>query len=239
MYMEHSFTALIQAVFTHPWDEQSRQLLRQAQKENPCIQEIHRNVGESIYLAGSPVTHVYLLTRGVCHVVSVSCNGYYSTLYVNSAPTQYGLLEKLADKSAYSATLLSASGDCGLLMIPADTFVELLEQNPSAMIYILRSQAIDMDYNLDNNLRRAMLSPKERLILFLYESASTSLLPFTFRLSRTDLSTLLAINLRTLYRYTDALVAEGALSLRRGKLCVTEENLVRLRELSAVIYEIL
>lgn len=239
MHMEQNFAELIHAVFTRPWDERSQMLLRQVQKENNCIQEIQRGRGESIYLAGSPVTHIYLLTKGICHVVSVSCNGQYSTLYVNEAPTQYGLLEALADKPAYSATILSASVDCRLLMIPADTFVELLEQNPSAMIHILRSQAVDMDYNLDNNLRRAMLSPKERLILFLYESSSTSPLPFTFRISRADLATLLAINLRTLYRYTDALVAEGALSLWRGKLCITEENLARLHELSSDIYEIL
>ena len=236
--MDQSFAQLIQAVFTRPWDEHSQMLLRQAQKENTCIQEIHR-LGKSIYLAGSPVTHIYLLTKGICHVVGVSCSGQYSTLYVNDAPTQYGLLETLAGKPTYSATVLSASVDCRLLMIGADAFVEMLEQNPSAMIHILRSQAIDMDYNLDNNLRRAMLSPKERLILFLYESSSTGPLPFTFQISRADLATLLAINLRTLYRYTDALVAEGALSLWRGKLCITEENLSRLHALSSGIYDIL
>ncbi len=237
--MDQSFAQLIQAVFTRPWDEHSQMLLRQAQKENTCIQEIHRGLGKSIYLAGSPVTHIYLLTKGICHVVGVSCSGQYSTLYVNDAPTQYGLLETLAGKPTYSATVLSASVDCRLLMIGADAFVEMLEQNPSAMIHILRSQAIDMDYNLDNNLRRAMLSPKERLILFLYESSSTGPLPFTFQISRADLATLLAINLRTLYRYTDALVAEGALSLWRGKLCITEENLSRLHALSSGIYDIL
>ena len=42
---------------------------------------------------------------------------------------------------------------------------------------------------------------------------------------------MLGINLRTLYRYTDKLVAAGALSLERGKLCITQENHIQLEKL--------
>ena len=75
-----------------------------------------------------------------------------------------------------------------------------------------------------------LVSKEESLVVYLYQH-SRGALPLRLRTTRPALAGMLGINLRTLYRYTDKLVAAGALSLERGKLCITQENHIQLEKL--------
>lgn len=237
--MKQSFSNLIEVIFNHPWNEESQRLLKQVQGEYPSICRIFRQTGEYVYQMGNPATHVYLLVSGNCNVVCISLDGNYSTLYINEAPTQYGLMETLSERDLYSATILATSDDCSLIKIPAPLFKELLRQNPSAMMRILCSEEKIMAHNLDNNLRRVVLSHRQRLILYLYESSIIHPLPYSIKMDRTTLAATLGINLRTLYRYTDALAEKKALSIQKGKLCITKTNMHTLTQLAREIYMII
>ena len=75
-----------------------------------------------------------------------------------------------------------------------------------------------------------LVSKEESLVVYLYQHIRGAL-PLRLRTTRPALAGMLGINLRTLYRYTDKLVAAGALSLDRGKLCITQENHIQLEKL--------
>ena len=94
---------------------------------------------------------------------------------------------------------------------------------------VIGSLAQQLYFNLETNSRKVLVSKEESLVVYLYQH-SRGALPLRLRTTRPALAGMLGINLRTLYRYTDKLVAAGALSLERGKLCITQENHIQARK---------
>ena len=126
-----------------------------------------------------------------------------------------------------------------MLLLPNNSLLDLVGDDPRALLYLLRSLASSLDYGLHLNARRLLFTRKQQLILYLHEYVSTRSIPCRLTMSRPKLAALLGINLRTLYRYTDELIAQGALSVQNGKLTVHAEHAEMLKSLADQIYAIL
>ncbi len=233
--MDQAIPDLVISMLNGEWDPHDRQHLKKLQQPSHPIKLRRYHAGKSIYFVDSDSKYIYILLSGICHVISTSAEGRYSTIYVNTPPIVFGLTEALNDRRQYTASIIAAS-DCQLVEIPSDIFLNSIRNHPAVLFRLLQSQAATMEYSLNSIAQRLLFSKKEQLILYLYDSAVMSELPHSIPLSRPKLSALLGINLRTLYRYTDSLIALRALSTRDGKLCILCENWEVLQQLASKIY---
>lgn len=236
--MKSSFSDLLIAALDGKWDPDCAQCLFALQHAGcPAVMRTYK-AGEAIYHATAKVSSIFILIQGCCHVISTSSDGQYSTIYVNSTPTIFGLTELLNGRAQYTASVI-ANTSCKMLLLPNNSLLDLVGDDPRALLYLLRSLASSLDYGLHLNARRLLFTRKQQLILYLHEYVSTRSIPCRLTMSRPKLAALLGINLRTLYRYTDELIAQGALSVQNGKLTVHAEHAEMLKSLADQIYAIL
>lgn len=236
--MRQYISELVVELFMSDWNKKCESLLKKILEAYPSVRDIKCHKGEIVYRADNSVIDVFLLIEGYCHIISTSSFGVNTTLFINKAPIEFGLLEALIGREEYSASLIAASESCRVIKIPKDLFLASIKESTPALLVLIKSQAQAMEYNLNMNLRRNILSRKEQLILYLYENAVLNEIPYKFAIDRLNLSNILGINLRTLFRYTDTLVSAGALSKAKGKLVVTAKNLEVLSRIANDIYDI-
>ena len=141
----------------------------------------------------------------------------------------YGLSETFSGDTRFGATI-RAKTDCCVLEIAVAPFLAAVQHDVVLANIVIGSLAQQLYFNLETSSRKVLVSKEESLVVYLYQH-SRGALPLRLRTTRPALAGMLGINLRTLYRYTDKLVAAGALSLDRGKPCITQENHIQLEKL--------
>ena len=107
-----------------------------------AIGEIHRRfyqhgyaAGETIYLAGDPATHLYVVARGKVKLIRHSASGQDVLLDILVAGEFFGSLSALGD-TEYPDTA-QALTQCCTLAIAADDFQEVLRSYPSVALATL------------------------------------------------------------------------------------------------------
>ena len=185
--------------------------------------------GRLFYEVGDEIRTVHILIHGISNVIVHSFDGTTFTLYENDGFTMCGLSETFSGDMRFGATI-RAKTDCCVLEIAVAPFLAAVQHDVVLANIVIGSLAQQLYFNLETNSRKVLVSKEESLVVYLYQH-SRGALPLRLRTTRPALAGMLGINLRTLYRYTDKLVAAGALSLERGKLCITQENHVQLEKL--------
>ena len=171
--------------------------------------------GRLFYEVGDEIRTVHILIHGISNE--------------NEGFTMYGLSETFSGDMRFGATI-RAKTDCCVLEIAVAPFLAAVQHDVVLANIVIGSLAQQLYFNLETNSRKVLVSKEESLVVYLYQH-SRGALQLRLRTTRPALAGMLGINLRTLYRYTDKLVAAGALSLERGKLCITQENHIQLEKL--------
>lgn len=185
--------------------------------------------GRLFYEVGDEIRTVHILIHGISNVVVHSFDGTTFTLYENDGFTMYGLSETFSGDTRFGATI-RAKTDCCVLEIAVTPFLAAVQHDVVLANIVIGSLAQQLYFNLETSSRKVLVSKEESLVVYLYQHRRGAL-PLRLRTTRPALAGMLGINLRTLYRYTDKLVAAGALSLDRGKPCITQENHIQLEKL--------
>jgi len=178
--------------------------------------------------AGDPADTICILLEGICKVIVSNSIGNVMTVDVMGAPQIFGLSELVLEQKRYSASVI-ASGNCKLLFIPCQHFLELLHGNQACYVHIARYFAYLAVRNMDSVEEKALLSKKDQFISYLFNRCKDQPLPYTLEESRTDTASVLHLNLRTLFRYLSELQSEEMLTIVHGKIIITEANTKKLR----------
>ena len=197
----------------------------------PSVRLLKLPKGAAFINSGLPVTRVYLLLAGKCHIVKYSADGkgvIADTMY----PIQmFGLYELLGRVPAYRATVTTAAASV-LLDIPADYFLDGLRGDMQTAMLVMEYLAGVMERSIALSDRKLFNSDLQNLVLYFCQQCYGQTLPYTVPASRKTISEEVNINLRTLYRYLDKLKQRDCLSVVRGKLVISEEQHARLEQLA-------
>lgn len=127
--MKSSFSDLLIAALDGKWDPDCAQCLFALQQAGcPAVMRTYK-AGEAIYHATAKVSSIFILIQGCCHVISTSSDGQYSTIYVNSTPTIFGLTELLNGRAQYTASVI-ANTSCKMLLLPNNSLLDLVGDDP-------------------------------------------------------------------------------------------------------------
>lgn len=183
----------------------------------------------TILSAFDSLEKIYLLLEGSVYVIINANNGSMIVADTLEAPQLFGLSELLKDDEIYTASL-TAKSDCKIVSIPCKTFLMLLEEYPDLYPLIARYLAKLAAHNMFFMQDRSLFNNHDRLGLFLYNTASLSSLPCTIKETREQLSLLLHLNNRTLYRYIDEFKRKGYLSIDDHKITIHKNHYQKLKK---------
>ena len=186
-------------------------------------------VNEYIIRALDPLEYVYLLLKGSVSVIVTANNGGMIVADTLDAPQLLGLSELMTYGDVCEADVV-ARNRCKVVKIPCETFQRLLEEDkniyPVIATYLAELARRNMYYAQD----RTLFNNRERFGLFLYDRASVSPLPCTIKETREQLSLLVHLNMRTLYRYIEEFNKNGYLTLSEHKITIDKDNYDKLDE---------
>lgn len=190
--------------------------------------------GDTVIYRDDNATHVYILVRGKANIVNVNSLGLDVILDEVEPPEILGLIEVLNNKSRYTAYVI-ADTSCTFLRISADDFINNVKNDAELCFAMLKYMNQVTVHNMDSREIKSLVQPKDILINYLYNISINANLPFTIKDTREKISSSLHINLRTLHRYVHEFASKNLITLNRGKIMITRENLKRLSEENEVI----
>jgi len=188
----------------------------------------------TIIYRNDKITHIHILLKGKANIVNTNSLGLDVILDQVKPPELLGLVEVLNDTSYYTAYVI-ADTDCTLLKVPVDEFINCVKNDAELCFALLKYLNRVAIHNMDSREIKSLVRPKDLLINYLYTISINSELPFTVKETREKISSSLHINLRTLHRYIREFESKNLITLSRGKIIITKENLKRLSEENEVI----
>lgn len=141
-----------------------------------------------------------------------------------TAPQCFGLVEAFADTPLLCGVKALTEGSCYALS-PEDP----LFKDREVLEFLLRYISTLYVEEMGRSAREKNLSGKERVLYTLYRMAQGPL-PYTLPLTREDLSDLLAIPSRSLYRYLKELEEEGFFKRTGGKIIIDKDHFSKIGE---------
>lgn len=188
----------------------------------------HYHAGGLICLRDTPVSYVHILLKGNAVTQNVTADGKVSGWISFSAPTFIGDLEVLSGEYRYAASV-SAATDCLLAYWPASEFMDAAMENSSLLLLFARVLA-RKDYKISTNHGRIPFrSNLERTAMYLIQyclGASSSVNGvYVVNMTRSQIAGNVFYSKKTLDRCLRRLQDKGALSIVRGKVHITGEQL--------------
>lgn len=171
----------------------------------------------------SPVNKVLILIQGNVQIHNYSIDGNKSIQGIMPAPEFFGLIEALTDTSVYTSSVVAA-GPVTAVTVPVPLLEKALRTNIELANVIIKKLAQFANIKMDEAVEENTQKPIDTLILFLYKYTEGKKLPHTILMKRSELSGLLHIELRTLYRYLNTLQNRNFCKLSYGKIVITKEN---------------
>ncbi len=135
---------------------------------------------------------------------------------MNAPPPQL-----FSGKRVFSAST-SAVDRCFFAAVPKAAFLEALSADPLLSGFMPHYFARLIEAAGAINSYRLLTTKYETVLLYLYAQRRDRKLPAMLPITRGALAKLLGVSLRTLFRCTDRLQAEGCVCIRRGRLVITE-----------------
>lgn len=178
--------------------------------------------GEMLLYPDSDEYAILFLESGTVEVSRFDMEGERILQSFMAAPQCFGLVEAFADTPLLCGVKALTEGSCYALS-PDDP----LFKDREVLEFLLRYISTLYVKEMGRSAREKNLSGKERVLYTLYRMAQGPF-PYTLPLTREDLSDLLAIPSRSLYRYLKELEEEGFLMRVRGKVVLDEEHIARI-----------
>ena len=192
-------------------------------KYNEYIIEYNKN--ETIINVKEPVDYVYFLLDGQASIWGEIewANNIIAYIYPNEL---LGLLEILNEIDTYTAFVL-AETKCRVFRIPRDTFIDMLQTDCDLCYKTLKLLGRMTSKNMEDANIKKLFSHYDIIGYYLFLQSKHKL-PYTCYYTRSQLSEILNINLRTLYRNISLLEEDGLLNIKKGKIIVDKENFTKL-----------
>ncbi len=189
--------------------------------------------GSTICLGEAPVKYVHLVLTGTVSAQNVTVTGKVSNWLHMPSPTFIGDLEVLAEHHCY-ATNVVTSGGCVLARWPVDQFMAAILEYPKLLLLLSRVLA-KKNYGLSVSRGHAAFRPNlEKTVIYLLQYCETapheSGSPYVVQKTRTEISSEAFFSLKTLERCLYRLRDAGMLSIAKGKVYISEEQLVLLEK---------
>lgn len=168
------------------------------------------------------VDSIYILVQGHATVFGEldHCNGIISHI----EPLEIlGLLELLCSIEKYTAFVI-AHTNCQVVKIPVSMFNEMIKSNSELCYQVLLILGKMTAINMQEAATKRLFPLPEDLIGYYFYLQSSSKRPYICTYTREQLSEILNINLRTLYRHLYSLKTKNFISITRGKITITDEN---------------
>lgn len=165
-----------------------------------------------------------LLDSGTVEVSRYAQDGSRILQSFMTAPQCLGLIESLTESPVLSGVKAVTAGRYYSLSLKDPLF-----QKPEVLMLLLRYLASLSEETMRQNAEEKHLSKKDRLAYAIYKNTKAPF-PATLPLKREDLADLLAIPMRSLYRYLNELEEEGCIFRKNGKIFVSEEGHQKLAE---------
>lgn len=180
---------------------------------------------------GAPVDYIVFLVRGNTRVYSYFKNGKRIEMDVISAPYLIGEMELLSNKDTYQSSV-EAYGPCSCFMIPIDIYEECMNDVVFANKVSVRMAS--MLVHRSNKSGSDLAYPNEGVLLryfleLLEENPSTPEFCLMNQ-TRRRLSERTGIAERTLNRLLSKFDESGLISIRRGKICLSQDKYESLSE---------
>lgn len=174
--------------------------------------------GDVLMYPDSAEFSILLLESGTVEVSRYAQEGERILQSFMTAPQCLGLIESLTESPVLSGVKAVTAGRYYSLRLRDPLF-----QKPEVLMLLLRYLAGLSEETMRKNAEEKHLSKKDRLAYAIYKNTKAPF-PATLPLKREDLADLLAIPMRSLYRYLNELEEEGCIFRERGKICVNEDG---------------
>lgn len=203
-----------------------------AEQEN----QIHRvtvKKGGYVLKAGTPCDAVYFLLRGKVVGEFYTTGGKAHSFMDFSQMHTLGDHELFCGEEEYAASLC-AEKDCVLLKMPAKSYMDWVQKDANALNMRVRNILAVM--SLERKIDREYLQKggRERLNLLLirfYENGTKDAKGVLLvRNTQTELADKIGINVRSVQRCVAALVQEGYVTLKKGKMTLNREQYEKLKQ---------
>ena len=189
--------------------------------------------GHYVLMAGSPSDTVYFVLKGQVSGLDYSRKGEAYSFMDFTHMYVIGDFEVFHDYAEYSVSI-RAEQDCEMLKIPSDRYLQWIRHDENALF--LRISNILSVLTAERKVYRKYLhmSCKERLAMLLatyYEEGKkdeTGLLKV--RETQSELANKIGFNVRSVQRGITSLEKEDQLSTAGGKIFVTHEQYLKLRQ---------
>lgn len=180
--------------------------------------------GDQLMYPDSAEFSILLLETGTVEVSRYAQDGNRILQSFMTAPQCLGLIESLTESPVLSGVKAVTAGRYYSLSLKDPLF-----QKPGVLMLLLRYLAGLNEETMRQSAAEKHLSKKDRLAYAIYKNTKAPF-PATLPLKREDLADLLAIPMRSLYRYLNELEEEECIFRERGKIFVGEEEHKRLEE---------
>ncbi|MEG1887324.1 MAG: cyclic nucleotide-binding domain-containing protein [Oscillospiraceae bacterium] len=222
---------MLSSAFDIPGETQDTAVMEQAEHdllEKGCHFR-HLYSGEVFIHSGFCACKVCILLRGSAKVICYNNSGLASIQDRLIAPQMFGLMEAIDGRISYAASV-EADSPSYIMEVPVHLFRSLIDECNSAAQVIIRNLCYMAVRNMNNVEYYALNRPQETLVLYLYRSCMGQPLPYVLTSNRKLLAEILHINLRSLYRYLNELKSDGVCNTVKGKITITQEAFVKLKE---------
>lgn len=189
---------------------------------------IHFSEKELLLDQGQELNHIIYLAQGSVEVNQYSHEGRrYIPTYLH-APQFLGLIEYLTNLDLIYSQIRSLTEGSYLFLSTRE--MDTLLQDPFLSQYFIKYLAYLNQSNFSKRSKERILNKKMRLLDFLYEIAAYSSPPVEISLNKEDISDILQIPYRSLYRYLRELEKEDFFIRRGQSIWIYENHKKRIRE---------
>lgn len=184
------------------------------------------------------VEHVYILIKGELKVINEFENG---SIYIfsNILPISFiGELEVLSGEPTFALTI-EAFTDSAALRIPAADFEKWLESDPHLLLLTARILAKKMYPTSAQNgivLFRPGISKLQSFIINAYQKNLPQGGTLLIAKKRQQIADEIGIGIKTIHRSVQKLNQDGLISLRKGKIQITQDQYLKILAIATQEY---
>lgn len=187
--------------------------------------------GYMLIQAGMPCEYVYIILKGKVSGLDLQMLGNVYMFMEYSETEVLGDYEVFGDIKDYRVTI-RATAPCELLAISASVYLKWMKEDINALFMRTRNLMSNLTYQTSEERKYRFLGCKERLILYLIEVFERVPKRSFCKIKKTqpELAERIGFTVRTIQRNIQSLEKDGLITTELGKICLTKEQYLRLKE---------
>lgn len=189
----------------------------------------HHKADSYVFRVFQPIKYIHLLLDGKCCVEKYNQSGQLFTDSTRDALQVFGLLETAVHGKFHTATMKCMT-DCVIAKIPVPLYMQVIREDPELMMMSMQHICFLFLDNVANTDQLMLSSPRRSILVRMYQYCSEKTFPVTVQIRKEELAQDLNMNLRTLYRHLDKLYETGILSARKGKICISHAQYLKIED---------